>query len=83
MPGVVYPPPATRGVVVRAIGVDADGTTRELPRPGPASPELARAVEAALLGARFSPATRDGEPVPFPGLRMTVTVGPREDRVRD
>jgi hypothetical protein len=71
-------PPSTPGVTVRAIGVDADGSTRELPRAGPASPELARAVEEALREARFTPATRDGEPVPFPGFRMTVEVGPRE-----
>jgi hypothetical protein len=80
---VVDPPPATPGVVVRAIGVGADGSTRELARPGPASPELARAVEEALLGARFTPATRDGEPVPFPGFRMTVAVGPPASPARD
>jgi len=71
-------PPSTPGVTVRAIGVDADGGTRELPRAGPASPELARAVEEALRDTRFTPATRDGEPVPFPGFRMTVEVGPRK-----
>lgn len=74
----VEPPPSTLGVTIRAMGVDADGGTRELPRAGPASPELARAVEEALRGARFTPATRDGEPVPFPGFRMTVEVGPRD-----
>lgn len=50
-----------------------DGTERQVtPQDDPA---FGAAAQAALRGVRFTPAMRDGKPVPYT-LRMTVTFDP-------
>ncbi|HEX6042331.1 hypothetical protein [Longimicrobium sp.] len=67
----IVPRPSTAHVTM--VMVEEDGTTRSV-QPAD-NPAFGPAAEAALMETRFTPAMRDGQPVPFT-LRMTVTFDP-------
>jgi outer membrane biosynthesis protein TonB len=61
------------GIHATMVLLEKDGTERRItPNDHPA---FQAAAVAALRGVRFSPALRDGQPVPFT-LRMTITFDP-------
>lgn len=75
--------PSAQGPTTRTVVVTRDRTTdRETQRTMDASdhePTLGTAAGAALRDVRFTPAVRDGQPVPFT-LRMTVRFTPPDAR---
>jgi hypothetical protein len=70
----VVPRPA--GIHAAMILREPDGSSRRVePNDDPAFGPAAR---AALMETRFTPALRDGRPVPFT-MRMTIAFDPRSD----
>jgi periplasmic protein TonB len=67
LPRVDYPPRAlmdeVEGVVRLDVHLSADGRVISIDVLESPGPDLTAAARAAILGARFQPATRDGQPV--------------------
>jgi protein TonB len=67
IPRIDYPPRAlmdeVEGVVRLDVHLSAEGRVLSIDVLESPSPELAAAARAAVMGARFQPATRDGQPV--------------------
>lgn len=73
---VGYVPPSVSARHAVAASVEPDGRMTIHPSLESASLELAQAVAAAHLGAKFSPAERDGQAVSVRMFRMGVEVSP-------
>ncbi|HET9066728.1 MAG TPA: hypothetical protein VFN22_12985 [Gemmatimonadales bacterium] len=73
---VGHVPPAMKQQRAVAASIGTGGAMTIRPTLDEASVEVALAVAAGHLGARFTPGERDGQVVPVRGLRMGIEVPP-------